>query len=230
MKTNLQPWWDTALDLAVDRALTQGLTQKGLTAVVFLSTYSYRNVLPSVFVRWGVSKVLRTGHDSELEIKESLQLHFLHWCLSGSPQVKDTTSISKNKWQDGHIFQADPWPLKTGKSQKLSKVLCVLGLAFLFSSEEANRGFPDVAHGLPNELGKYQNTQRKQAAANIDCWEEGGWVIPTINWSNYWKCWQKLNAEKTTVVPSTEMLWDKGSFAVLQPQATNKENRNCWWN
>ena len=53
---------------------------------------------------------------------------------------------------DGQIFQADPWPLKTGESQKLSKDLCMLGLAFLFSSEEANHGGPDVVHGHQNEL------------------------------------------------------------------------------
>lgn len=54
---------------------------------------------------------------------------------------------------DGQIFQADPWPLKTGESQKPLKDLCILGLAFLFSSEEANHGGPDVVHGHPNELG-----------------------------------------------------------------------------
>lgn len=53
---------------------------------------------------------------------------------------------------DGQIFQGNPWPLKTEKSQKPLKDLCTLGLAFLFSSEAPNYGGPDVVHRHPNEL------------------------------------------------------------------------------
>jgi len=96
--------------------------------------------------------VLKAGHDNELQVKQRFQHCFLCWCLSGSPEVKHRTAISKRKMVGGQIFLADPWPLKTAKYQKPLKDLCILGLAFLFSSEEENHSGPDVLHGHPNEL------------------------------------------------------------------------------
>lgn len=79
MKTNLQPWQSTAVDIATDRALYGVWQSHGLMDVVFLSTFSYRNGFPSVLIRWGFSKMLKAGHNSELEVKQRLQHRFLCW-------------------------------------------------------------------------------------------------------------------------------------------------------
>lgn len=160
--------------------------------VVFLSTFPYRNVFPSVLIKWGVSWVLKTGHNSELEVKQGFQHHFLCWCLSGSPEVKRTTSISKNEW---HMDKSSKQTYGLWESQKPVNDLCILGFAFLFSSEEANCGGPAVVHGHPSELVSSSSPKGKRLLQISIAGKEGGWVIRIRNRSHYWKCWQKLNAQ-----------------------------------